>query len=1320
VAGLAGGVGGCSVGRVVGGMGQWAFSTGVGVLLAVGGLFVGVGVGCGGWVGWFRGLESVVLAISIGVVCLEGDAVRLGARAVGVWLCLLAGGLLVGVAPAAAVRGHVFSGSFGTPCLVEPCQEGKLKEPVAIAIAEREEHDAYVVDRAGNSVQIFGAGGGFVGEINGSGLLPGEEGKIAGTGGRTGEKETGRFSGPEGVAVDNACHFHEVALHSGHALTNVQCEEFDPSSGDVYIVDKGHEVIDKYTASGKYVGQITETASGPFENIDGIAIDTTGQVWVYSTGALNARPAVAESYNHQEHNELEPLRSHELLVSENFPEPGFAVDSSDDFYAHLTRFTQGSSVIGEFSSSGVLLREAVDREPPSGVAVELSSDGVYVDNVGSVGRFGREGALIERLVVPGGHGSGVGVDSSSETVDVPDAAAGVVDVYVREAPGKPTVAGESLSEVGSQSAGFSGEVNPRSEAGEPESEYEFQYGPCSSAGACAASAYPQSLPVPAGRLTADFEAHTVSVHPQDLLAHTTYHFSLLARNTHGQAVGEELVFTTHGAGGGATLADSRQWEMVSPPAKQGTLLEPIGENGVIQASARGDALTYFAATPTEAQPQGDTNFVQVLSTRTQGGWRTQDLTSPHEIATGKAIGVNGEFSFFSEDLSLAIAQPLGPLDHAISDEASEQTAFLRSDYVNGNPSEQCTPPLMHCYRPLVSGAPGHENVAPGTVFGEEGRCTPGLGHTQAPICGPVFMGASPDGSHVILTSHVPLTSEAGQVAGAGNLYEWAGGKLSFIGDGSVGLGGKSERHAVSNDGSRVIFEGQAQGLEGLLTHDLATGSTIALDAQEAGCGSCESGGGQFQSASSDGSRVFFTDKTRLTKDSGGGVTAETGVVVDLYEYDLNAPEGRRLKDLTPLGAGEEAAAVQGAVLGSSEDGSWVYFVADGRLAPGAVKGTCGSPVVPSAVAVCGLYVLHFNGVAWETPRLLAVLSGEDESDWNLNLNVHTSRVSPGGGWLAFMSQRSLTGYDNRDAVSGQPDEEVYLFDASRAVSAGVAGVADNPACASCNPTGARPSGVEYTHIEVKLVGGAGVWNPKTWIAANVPGWTPYELQAALYQSRYLSDSGRLFFNSSDRLVPQDVDGTEDVYEFEPAGVGSCAGVSSGFNERSGGCVSLVSSGVSSEESAFLDASETGSDVFFLTASKLAPADHDTSLDVYDAHECTSLSPCVASGGGEPPACITESSCRPSPTPQPGIFGAPSSSTFSGEGNVQPSAAGKPAVKAKVLSRAQKLAAALKACRKKAKAKRKGCEAQARKRYGAKSKAGKSRKAGKSTSHGGAK
>jgi hypothetical protein len=118
-------------------------------------------------------------------------------------------------------------------------------------------------------------------------------------------------------------------------------------------------------------------------------------------------------------------------------------------------------------------------------------------------------------------------------------------------------------------------------------------------------------------------------------------------------------------------------------------------------------------------------------------------------------------------------------------------------------------------------------------------------------------------------------------------------------------------------------------------------------------------------------------------------------------------------------------------------------------------------------------------------------------------------------------------------------------------------------------------------------------------------------------------------------------------------------------EEAAGCTSLISSGDSSEESVFLDASEGGGEgehgelgspgggnVFFLTSAKLSPADQDTAYDVYDAHECTSASPCIAPVTAPPP-CETEASCKASPEPEPGIYGPPPSATFSGPGNLAP-------------------------------------------------------------------
>jgi hypothetical protein len=214
------------------------------------------------------------------------------------------------------------------------------------------------------------------------------------------------------------------------------------------------------------------------------------------------------------------------------------------------------------------------------------------------------------------------------------------------------------------------------------------------------------------------------------------------------------------------------------------------------------------------------------------------------------------------------------------------------------------------------------------------------------------------------------------------------------------------------------------------------------------------------------------------------------------------------------------------------------------------------------------------------------------------------------------------------------------------------------------------------------------------------------------------------------LVPRDVNGAWDVYEWEPVGVGSCGvgsgggavvfepgrSVSVGGRVVSGGagCVGLVSSGSSPEESGFLDASESGGDVFFLTTARLAPQDFDSAFDVYDAHECTALSPCAPAGASVPSACVTAEACRAAPSLQPALFGAPSSETFSGEGNVPPLTAAKP----RGLTRAEKLSVALRVCRRdRVKRKRVVCERAARKRYGPKPAGKASRKTGKGAASG---
>jgi WD40-like Beta Propeller Repeat len=827
----------------------------------------------------------------------------------------------------------------------------------------------------------------------------------------------------------------------------------------------------------------------------------------------------------------------------------------------------------------------------------------------------------------------------------------------------PGIHEEAVSNVAAGSVTFNASINPHNTP----TTYYFQY--------ALTSAYGTNLPaapgLPLGSGEGDVEA--IPQHVQEgLLPSTVYHYRVVAVSELSPGRFEEFdgpdqTFTTQPASSvGSGLLDGRSWELVTPPEKKGAYFQPIGDQGLIQASSNGDAIADLASQPTEAEPLGvPAAGVSVLSTRGVAGWSSQVISPPHAGATGVPTGEGVEYRFFSEDLSLGVVQPFGQVFTPLSPEATEATAYLRTVYSNGDVSSHCQ---SECFRPLVTAG----NTPPGTVFGGgSSEASEAPGECRLVRCGARFVVATPDLSHVVL-----------KVRGLG-VVEWTGGKLTSTGGVFPPVEGWAQ-HSISNDGSRVVgYMGEEALSTGLFLRDMVKGETIRLDVPQGG-----SGIGPhellYMDSSSDDSRIFFVDSDHLTAESSAGGK-------DLYEYDVNAPVGSRLTDLSVARNRHEGADTGGSdvlyVLGASEDGSYVYFVAGGVLAPGAKHGECSIVGGITHFGMCNLYVAHAG-----TTRLVVALSPEDQADWAAS-NVRPGlkdmpvRVSPDGRWLAFMSSRNLTGYDTRDAVSGHPDEEVYLYDANGA----------KLVCASCNPSGARPVGVMQYGGLVDITPGYGT----PWTASNVPPWTMESSDLALYQSRYLSDTGRLFFNSNDALVPQDVNGTEDVYEFEAPGVGGCTVSQPLFSQRSGGCVGLVSSGTSGEESAFLDASSTGGDVFFLTSSKLVSQDFDTALDVYDAHECSTSAPCFAVPPAVPPVCSTGDSCKAAPTPQPPVFGAPSSATFSGAGNVVPSGSA-PVLQLRGLTRAQKLAQALRACRKKHNPKQKSvCERKAKQRFGAK-------------------
>ena len=1043
-------------------------------------------------------------------------------------------------------------------------------------------------------------------------------------------------------------------------------------NGDVYVAEDGATVAYQFDHEGVFLGSVEGTPSGPFLDVASLAIDpASGDLFVGDDREAHAEPGVVDVFGSN------------LVVPDVTTE---AASAETPRSATLNgRLSALEARTGEAAECRFLWgrTEALEEAP-----VPCEQNPVEGEETPVTAKLGEQKPLAPdttyyyRLQASNKKGTNNN---------------GAILHFTTTGPG---ILSASVSKVAATSATLNATLEPHGAATSYRFEYDTKpYGP-------AEAAHGTAVPVPDEAIGSTPGEVKVQQHIQNLGPATTYYYRVVTvgeiEGNADEFDGEGHTFTTQGAGEFA-LPDHRQYEMVSPPNKDGAMLDGLGgtvlsEGYVIQAAADGDAITYVASAPTEPEPAGYSNETQVFSARgSEGTWQTRDLTVLHAGATDGSVGFGLEYRFFGEDLSSAIVQPFGPFI-ALSTQASEATAYLQN-LTNG------------AYTPLVTHTEGvaNDTAEPFQPFGQLANlhgvpCPPAL------ICGPYFLGATSDDKHAVLESDVALTEPPLPENPATHkvppqLYEWNGAEppsrqlrlVSLLppaeGGGPPAAGAQlgaaagaeasgDARGAISSDGSRVFwFAGHA-----LYMRDVATEKTLRLDLPEAACateGTCGRGtaAARFQVASSDGSRVLFTDAQRLTAGSGA-------LGADLYECKISEFAGEpkcELVDLTPRSATGESASVQGAVLGEGEDGSYIYFVAEGKLAEGAVPGE------PS------LYLRH-GGVT----RLVAVLSSEDFPDWAGGgaggaLNTLTARVSPNGRYLAFMSDQALTGYDNRDAQGyeheaipgtnpvqyrvvlnkeGQPvpapDEEVYEYDATNG----------RTSCVSCDPSGARPVGI-YTGPQehnAPLVGNHLSWAER-WLAAYVPGWTPFENQVARYESRYLSNTGRLFFNGRSALVPNDVNNQWDVYEYEPESVGDCnSNVSTGSRtykhahlvavegrdvEEAPGCVGLISNGESKDESAFLDASETGGegphgeelqqgggDVFFLTTSKLTPQDVDDSYDIYDAHECTSESPC-SQPATSPPPCTTEASCKASPTPQPSIYGPPASATFSGPGNLTP-------------------------------------------------------------------
>jgi hypothetical protein len=1141
-------------------------------------------------------------------------------------------------------------------------------------VASPSHGDVYVVDANNSRIEKFGPAGQFILSFGEEGAGPGQFERLNGRSVAVGvdgdvyvgdENRVQRFS-PSGVVEA------QIPIAGAGFIENLAVD----STSDLYAQSSALAGVRKYDPSGTELGtprdelgQPDAIAVGPVDELlvdDSIsphhvlAFDTTGnQTSSFDAGAESGRLGIAFA---DAADALYLLNETRVRVVAP-PEPGPLV-------------LPGSESASEVGTTTVTLAATINPEGP-----EVTT---YSFEYGTTTGYGQSSPAPPAQLM----------GEPFEDQPVASALAGLLPrttydyrVVAENAAGEtaagpnqefttlPPVSIDSTSatEITSTSATLEAALNPNGIPG----RYHFEFD--TTAYSVGGPSHGTSVPVPEGSLGSATVDVTRAASISGLAPSTTYHYRVVASNSLGTVDGPDRAFTTQGANSAFALPDHRAWEMVSPIEKGAGGISSIDQPPYdirIQAAADGEAIA-FGSPVAFADPASSPPGNQYLAVRSLTGWSTENIGLPTNAENNSSFS-DPPYKAFSTDLESAVV--------------SGGSGRLPT----GTSPTLPVPPL-----PGTGAVPGFGNyyLRDDTAHSFTALLTEAnRGEAVHPDLRLAYEDATPDLSHIVFGEE---PRAPGEEQSKNNLYEWSSGAYQLInflpgqtlptplneglGDGAANEKpgeGLMDIRALSADGSRAVWAAGDPGSEWFPEHTLdirinigrpqsaleggecterPNACTLQVDASEGGEG--PGGGGEFLGSSADDSQVFFTDHQRLTADSTAdqnkGGTERTGQRGDLYRFEAEAPAGHRLTDLSVDHSDPGGAEVVG-VAGVSDNGAYVYFVANGVLASNvgvdggrAAHGSCIAHQVGSPGELlgktCNLYLSH-DGVT----TFIATVENEDNnlaSDvvslggaegftglWQASEH-RDDRLSTDGTHLAFVSQVPLTGYDNVAANgthcgttgSGAPNQpkcaEVYLY---QAPSAGLPEGALS--CLSCNPTGQRPLGL------------SGIADPSRVY--------PFEKEG-YYLSRALSaDGSRVFFDSYDALVPQDTNGKLDVYEWEATGEGSCVTSAQTFDQSADGCVDLISSGTSDENSDFMDASADGSDVFFRTSASLVRSDPG-STDLYDAREYGGVpEPPPPSASCEGDACQTPPAAPAHPSPGTALVNGPGNLTVCAKGKVK--------------------------------------------------------------------
>ena len=392
-------------------------------------------------------------------------------------------------------------------------------------------------------------------------------------------------------------------------------------------------------------------------------------------------------------------------------------------------------------------------------------------------------------------------------------------------------------------------------------------------------------------------------------------------------------------------------------------------------------------------------------------------------------------------------------------------------------------------------------------------------------------------------------------------------------------------------------------------------------------------------------------KVFFTSEQPGLVSGDTDSTNNLYECRLPGDSGAPPIRMTPVNPCPDLVRVSVPVSGAGAEVQSVAAISqDGSHVYFVARGVLSGENAEKHSPTPGLDNLY----VWEAGRtaFIATLS-------SAALGLGEAQATPDGDSLVFTSSADLTPGDTSTVA------QVFLYEAQRQaliwVSRGQGGVEDGNSTA--HPASLISGQISEEHIQ------------------------PAEGR------RVISEDGSVVvFESSAALTAQVHGGTRNLYLWR------------------GGSVYLISDGTPAGSdghgAGLIGIDASGQNVFFTTEAPLVGQDSDELADVYDARV----------DGGFPAPKVDECSgeaCQGALS-APLALVTPGSMSPRGQGNVSPPAQKSTPPAKPSLTRSEKLAKALRACKQdKAKRKRAKCEAVARKRYRAKAK----RKHGKSVGRG---